>query len=312
MQITPTTRWRERVAAPAARAGAFAGCLTLLAAAGCGRLYFDELGVASDDAAISDGSADAAPLGPWGTPTLVSLPTVGVDDDPLLTNDLLEMYFNRADTRIYVTSRAMVGAPWSDPVIAPGLAGSWNDNEPSLTADGLTMYFSSDRAPSTGGSDIWMVTRPNRAASWTAATRIIELSSTADDSPGAVSSDGLRMVMTSTRNGNYQIFSTTRPTTAAAWSTPVLLGGIDQSGSQSGSSVSSDELSLYYSTSRDGSLDVFVATRLDATAMFSGEAPVVELNSPSADLDPWVAPDGRYVVLCSDRGGARRLWEAAR
>src|SRR5687768_10172229 len=54
-------------------------------------------GTVGDDALVDtqneDAGLDAFVLGPWATPTALSLEGDGFDDDPTLTGDMLEMYF---------------------------------------------------------------------------------------------------------------------------------------------------------------------------------------------------------------------------
>jgi hypothetical protein len=59
---------------------------------------------------------------------------------------------------IYVATRKTTAAPWGRPVNlgAPVNGTSWDGNA-DLSADGRTLYFISDRAGGTGGTDLWVV-----------------------------------------------------------------------------------------------------------------------------------------------------------
>src|SRR5262245_48718825 len=104
---------------------------------------------------------------PWQPPTrvILVLPAAGAVDDPTLTDDRLELYFNfQAD--IFVATRASVGAPWSAPVRVAELSSTANETTPEITGDGLTIYFASDRVGTLGGEDIWIATRRARGQAW--------------------------------------------------------------------------------------------------------------------------------------------------
>lgn len=75
---------------------------------------------------------------------------------PWLTPDGLELYFAKGpvgNTDIYVTRRSGVSEPWSEPEnLGPMVnSGMWDD-APSLTVDGLELFFRSSRG---GESDLW-------------------------------------------------------------------------------------------------------------------------------------------------------------
>ena len=60
---------------------------------------------------------DAAPLGPFANVTpLSSLDTLGNEDDPTLTGDLLEIYFDRGGD-IWYSTRASVADAWQLPLL---------------------------------------------------------------------------------------------------------------------------------------------------------------------------------------------------
>jgi Tol biopolymer transport system component len=89
-----------------------------------------------------------------------------------------------------------------------------------------------------------------------------------------------------------------------------------------------DPLVIMIDSERGGTLDVFVATRTTATAMFdtptavfeldsalnegNPPAPLVELANAAADSDPWISPDGRTMYFTSSRDGTLRLWQTTR
>ena len=103
------------------------------------------------------------------------------DDDPSPTGDLLEPYVDSdrpgagaAMGDIWVARRGSTADPFGAPALVTELASTADDTTPEVSADGLTMYFSSDRS-SAGDRDIYITTRPDRGSSWATPQRVDEL-----------------------------------------------------------------------------------------------------------------------------------------
>lgn len=289
--------------------------LALLAlATGCG--FESRLGAGGPDRdggsdAERDGNLDAfVPLGPWGAPVEVPIPgSLGGDDDPTLTDDRLEMYFNRTGD-IYVTKRATTSAAWGTPARVDELSSTSNETTPEITSDGLTMFLASGR---NGGADsIFMATRATRTAAWSTPIVIAEVSSTAGDAAPATTDDLLAMVITSARTGGPDLYLSTRATTGDAWSTPQPLAGINSGAADYSPILSQDKLQLYYDSNPTGNADLHVATRASTGDAFPAGAAIAELDSNLEDADPWISADGRHIVFVSNRTGTYAMYEASR
>ena len=100
----------------------------------------------------------------WGPPVNLG-PTVNsttADSDMGISSDGLLLFFVSGPDRgsgpddIWVTRRATVSDPWGLPVnLGPPVNTSANDWAPNVSADGRTLYFSSDRPGGLGGWDQW-------------------------------------------------------------------------------------------------------------------------------------------------------------
>ena len=63
-------------------------------------------------------------------------------------------------TDLWVSTRQSVTDPWSPPAnLGPPVNTPFGDQTPSLSADGRTLLFDSDRPGGAGGRDIWISTR---------------------------------------------------------------------------------------------------------------------------------------------------------
>ncbi|MFL5483617.1 MAG: hypothetical protein ACJ8AK_15650 [Gemmatimonadaceae bacterium] len=61
---------------------------------------------------------------------------------------------------LYTSTRRSVHEPWSTPVnLGPSMNTTSNDMQPSLSADGRTLIFSSNRLGGYGANDLWISTR---------------------------------------------------------------------------------------------------------------------------------------------------------
>jgi hypothetical protein len=81
--------------------------------------------------------------------------------DPTLTGDGLTMYLSsdrdggQGRSDLWMTQQ--VGGQWTAPVnLGPTINSEHGESEPSVTPDGQTLFFSSDRPGGQGSSDIWV------------------------------------------------------------------------------------------------------------------------------------------------------------
>jgi hypothetical protein len=285
--------------------------LLLLFAAACGfqhgTLAIDASATGDiDSAPMIDAKLPDEPLGPWSTPMLV-IPATS-DDDPTLTTDLLEMYFNSGGD-IYVTKRGSLSSSWSNPTLVNMLSTNASETTPEITGDGLIMFFASDRQGSTG-TDLFISTRGSRNESWGSPQRVDELSSTSPETSSAPTEDLLAIVWNS---GNVEdLYASTRATKTALWNSRVALTSLNTNARDLAPMLSQDKLTIYFDSDRDGTEDLFVATRATITDPFSPPVPITELNTTAAETDPWVSADGRRMFFASARSGSLGIYETTR
>jgi hypothetical protein len=132
--------------------------------AGVPQLYFgsSRLGTGVSSLYISTMQADKT----WGPATLTTLSDYSANNNrPVLRQDGLEIFFysNRAGAAggsdLWVATRPSVTAAWSSPVSAgSNINTSAAELHPSLSANGRTLVFTSDRA-GYGSFDLYMSTR---------------------------------------------------------------------------------------------------------------------------------------------------------
>jgi len=239
--------------------------------------------------------------------------------------DGLELYFcsERSDgfgsADIWVSTRQSVNDPWDSPTNLGSTVNSpYSDSYPSLSSDGLTLYFSdaysgSPRPGGLGAGDIWMTTRPSRSASWSAPVNMgAPINSSNLDISPTISGDGLTLVFTSNNRaggiGSWDLWMSTRVSMQDPWGPLVNLGPTVNSGAWDGEGgLSLDGRAVLYDSGRSGivgAVDILMSTRktlADPWAVAVNLGPVV--NSSGNDGTPRVSPDMKTLYFCSDRPG---------
>jgi len=104
----------------------------------------------------------------FGTPTNLgpTLNSSSGDGHAHTSADDLSLYFSSdrpggfGDWDLYVATRETTHDDWGPPVnLGPTVNSPRGDWGPNLSADGLTLFFASDRPGGYGSFDIWVTTR---------------------------------------------------------------------------------------------------------------------------------------------------------
>lgn len=159
--------------------------------------------------------------GAWSAPEAVpELDSAWFDFALSLTPDGRTAYF--ASSRpgigaqdIYVTRRSERGARFTTPEIVPELSSTAEDAHPTISSDGLEMFFVSTRPGGVGGADIWRATRPDTTSPFGDPTNLGAPINTPNDELGPfLSPDGRRLYFNwnaSTTGGlNSDVYVATR------------------------------------------------------------------------------------------------------
>lgn len=202
----------------------------------------------------------------------------------------------------------VVGTPTN---LGPMVNSSARDEEPGISADGLSIYFCSLRSGGYGGYDMWVTSRATTQDDWGTPVNLgSPVNSSADDFSEDISADGLELYFGSNRSGSsgYDIWVAKRATTQDEWTTPVNLGEmVNSSGAGGCPAISDDGLELYFWSTRPGSsgtYDIWVSKRATKQDNWGQAVNLgTPVNSSSADLCSDVSPDGLSLILVSARAG---------
>jgi WD40-like Beta Propeller Repeat len=219
---------------------------------------------------------------------------------------------------------------WSAAInVGPPLNTQYNDTYAILTADGLTVYFTSDRPGGLGGDDLWVSRRESTDAPWGEPENLAVLNSPFNDSLSVLSTSGNIMYFHSDRPGGCgagDLWTSRAGPGGDEWTAPVNMGCVVNTAATeiAPAFYANDELGLstiYFGSNRLGGIggfDVYATTTTDQNlehAVWSPGVLVPELSSPRRDTRTFVRRDGREVFITSDRiGGVGGLdiWVATR
>lgn len=243
------------------------------------------------------------------------------DDNPVLTADLLEIYFTSTreggpgDADVWRARRSTRDARFDPPEPVAIVSTSKFDSSPAVSFDGLTLWVGSEREGGLGALDIWVSRRTNRDAAWSEPELVSELSTSEKDIPRPPGQGGLVMPFASQRDspGVYRTFLAKRERVDAAFSSVEPLSELwFDDRSTVDAFLTDDGLSLYVnlSTGDDDGGDLYVARRATLDEPFSAPEPITELNTSGDERDPWLSPDGTHFFFASDRDGALRIYQS--
>jgi Tol biopolymer transport system component len=268
----------------------------------------------------------------FAAPTDLPLNSAGFDGGPSSSDDGLSLFFisDRPGGQggdIWMATRATTSVPFGSPVnLGPVVNGPGNEGGPSISSDGLSLYFDSDasRPGGQGSGDIWVTTRPSTSAAFGPAANLgpIVNSIFAEGHPD-ISADGRSLYFSSGRPGTCgesDIWVATRQTPAAPFGAPVNLGSaVNTCASDEEPSISMDGLALFFSSNRPGGSrmhDLWVATRSSPSASFGHPVNLGRaVNGGFDDRTPDISSDGATLYFISDRPGGVGffdIWESRR
>jgi len=206
----------------------------------------------------------------FGDPVnLVEINSEGGERGPSISPDGLTIYFTTDKTGgagngdIWVATRSVVTEPFGEPVNVVELNTTSTDGAPFVTADGLTIFFTSDRPGTVGQLDTWVATRSEVSEPFGEVTNIAELNTTSHDSGPVLTQDGLTIVFSSTRPGGageYDLWIATRTDTESAFGEPQNLEALNTAYTDDSPGLSPDGRGIYFCSDRpggEGELDLY-------------------------------------------------------
>ena len=209
--------------------------------------------------------SDAA--GPFDPPAPVpGMNTAGEEGGPYLSPDGLQLYFQSdrpgglGGADLWVAARPDVSASWGAPSPLDVLNSPDDESGPSLTADGLEIFFSSDRPGGAGGVDLWLATRAENSLPFSAPVALAELNSASDDGWPSISGDPATLYFDSDRpggSGGADLYVAERPSRTSPFWPPDPLASLDTADDEFDFWFSRDNARGYFASNRAGGLGAF-------------------------------------------------------
>ncbi len=270
--------------------------------------------------------------GKWSQPQNMGSPPNTPDNEgaQTISTDATRMFFtacNRSDGKggcdIYYSEKR--NGLWTRPRnLGAPINTSAKETQPSISADGKTLYFVSTRGGGKGGQDIWMSTIDEKG-SWGNPVNLTELNTPDDESSPFIHLDDKTLYFASNGwpgMGQYDLF-VSRKDTADKWSEPVNLGyPINSKYNEEGLIVNAKGDRAYYSSDRDGNsirkiftFELYPAVRPQLVSYMKGKiydaqylkplkAPfeLIDLTSAEKVIEAWSDSTTGEFLVCIPSG----------
>jgi len=151
--------------------------------------------------------------GPWAAPVNIGPAVNSASDEwtQSISADGLELYFaswrpgGAGGADLWIATRATAEEDWNAPVNLGSIVNSSADDvNPSISADGLHLFFFSVRPGGYGSRDVWLTRRASREDDWQAPVNLGPPVNTINMDQGAcLAPDGYNLLFCSNRSGGY-------------------------------------------------------------------------------------------------------------
>ncbi len=284
-------------------------------------------GSVANDAARPGADMLCDPTSAFDAPVpLAGLSTANTEGVPRLTPDELEFYFyfyvnstsGTVDPNILRTQRTSVSASFGAPVAVPRVNTTFEEYDPSVSHDGLTLLFESNRV-SKEGFHLYMSTRAAKAAEFGAPAELDHVNSpkvTDTDEEPFLTADQQELWFASNRAGGLGEFDIYRAEwNGTSFGNPAAMITLNAAASDYYPTLSADKLTIYLSSTRPGGkggYDIWTSHRSTTSAAFPAPTIVAELNSSAFEYVGWLSPDNCRIYFSSDRAGTFDIYVASR
>jgi Tol biopolymer transport system component len=207
--------------------------------------------------------------------------------------------------------------------LGPTVNSSFGDEQPAISADGLTLLFASDRPGGHGDRDLWICTRPSSSEPFGKPENLGRaVNSSFCDSGPVLSGDGLTLLFHSSRPGgldDMDMWMCQRAAPDKPFGQPINLSPTVNQGYANTPALSADGLTLFFASYCAGGLgdrDLWMSRRASTEESFGvtfNLGPTV--NSNFVDGGPVLSADGLTLLFHSNRPGGRGkddLWMSTR
>lgn len=234
--------------------------------------------------------------GPFSSPTQVlGLPA----SDMTFSQDELTAYFQMpggGNTDIFQSARLDVNTSFGVYVFIASTG--YNDYQPALASDGLSLYFHAD-LPSPTLSDIYFSTRPSLSAQFGPAGPLVGLATTSMEYAPDISSYSL--YFTSEASDGFAAETWRTPRIGAGFGSREKVAEINSTGIENNVTVREDDLAIFWASNRPGGLggmDIWMSVRSSIKEEWGPPENLSAVNTANNDYPQYISPDGcRLYVM---------------
>jgi len=274
------------------------------------------------DTGLPDAAAICDPPSKFDAPIpLVGFNTTKFEGVPRLSPDELDLYYGGGDANavdLFRAQRSRVSDAFGAPASLSGVNSAANEYNPTVSSDGFTLFFESDRVSGEAGH-LYVSTRSARVGEFGSASLVANVNSASRsdiDAQPFLTMDGQELWFTSTREGGAAGRDIFRATwNGSAFATPARVPALSGGTDDYLPTLSADRLTVYFSSARSGgkgNFDIWTSHRTTTLDGFPEPKPVSELNTSANDYVGWVSPDNCRIYLSSDTAGTRDIYIASR
>lgn len=227
--------------------------------------------------------------GIWGEPKSISdkINTSGHEATIGLSVDgqQLLIYSAQDDPQGDIYYSKLEGSEWTAPVAFEALNSKASETHACFSADGKTIYFTSNRKGGFGGFDIYRVTQlPN--GDWSKPLNLgSKINTKYDDRAPFIHPDGVSLFFSSNGHetmGGYDIFQSTDLGEEDGWSTPENIGY----------PINTTDDDVFYVTSVDGKRSYYASDKSNGL----GEKDLYLITLPKPDVQPMTVMSGTFSL----------------
>lgn len=260
------------------------------------------------------GGVPGGPVAPHLVPGLSD--PLARDTDPTFTGDLLELYFmsDRSGSKdIWRARRTRASLPWGSPEPVEALSTGYQEENPHVANDGLTLWFFTDRDRELGS--IWQTTRASVGDAWEEPTAVSEFTVGSGSSvvEAGIDESGTLAVLCARPGGaaSYDLYVSERATPTGSFEEPTLIENVNSSEDDYDGTFAQGGLFIAFHANRFGTPDIFYATRASTSDPFDPPLQMDQVNTDEHEESaPAISSDLRYVMFSSSREGSLDIYEA--
>ncbi len=196
--------------------------------------------------------------------------------------------------------------------LGPAVNSSYDDFAPTVTADGRTMFFVSDRPGGLGYQDFWETTSPeNNDTTWGPPIDVTEINSDQADGAASIAADGQTIYFASNRNttvkNDVNIWVATLD--GIHWKNVHEVGApVNTTAWETQPAISPDDKKLFFASNRPGKIgnedksnvDIFVSHHLPDGRWSDPVNLGSKINTGHYEGSPFMAADGTTLYFASD------------